>query len=333
MRFALSTEQTDFAASLRDLMASAKTPQIIRAWADGDSGPGMALYRQLADAGVTGLGIAEEFGGLGAHPVDLAIAFIEIGRAGVPGPIVESAAVVPALLQSLDDDALSQRWLPGIADGSTLASIVLPPAVPRALDADLADLILRVDDNLLEQVTPTTQLRSVDSARRLFDVEAGSVLASGEDVSTSAAKAFDLGALTTSAQLLGAGHAMLSMATEYAKSRVQFGRPIGQFQAIKHHLADALVGLEMATPLLYGAAIAVGNGDATASRDVSAAKVACGDAAYQAARKALQVHGAIGYTAEYDLSLWLTKVRALVTAWGTPAEHRGRVAAALRSGS
>ena len=331
MRFALSTEQTDFAASLRDLMASAKTPQIIRAWADGDSGPGLALYRQLADAGVTGLSITEEFGGLGAHPVDLAIAFIEIGRAGVPGPIVESAAVLPALLESLADDSLAQRWLPGIADGTTLASIALPPSLPRALDADLADLVLQVDGADLQQVTPTTQLRSVDAARRLFDVEPTSVLAS--DVSAGAAKAYDLGVLACSAQLLGAGHAALSMATEYAKSRVQFGRPIGQFQAIKHHLADALVGLEMATPLLYGAAIAVGAGDSSASRDVSAAKVACGDAAYRAARKALQVHGAIGYTAEYDLSLWLTKVRALVTAWGTPAEHRGRVADALRSGS
>jgi alkylation response protein AidB-like acyl-CoA dehydrogenase len=333
MRFALSTEQTDFAASLRDLMASTKTPQLIRAWADGDSGPGIALYRQLADAGVTGLGIAEEFGGLGAHPVDLAIAFVEIGRAGVPGPIVESAAVVPALLQSLNDDALAQRWLPGIAEGTALASIALSSAVPRALDADVADLVLRVDNASLEQVTPTSQLRSVDAARRLFEVKSGSVLASGDDVNISAAKAFDLGVLATSAQLLGAGHALLTMATDYAKSRVQFGRPIGQFQAIKHHLADALVGLEMATPLLYGAAIAVGNSDAKASRDVSAAKIACGDAAYVAARKALQVHGAIGYTAEYDLSLWLTKVRALVTAWGTPADHRGRVAAALRSES
>ncbi len=92
------------------------------------------------------------------------------------------------------------------------------------------------------------------------------------------------------------------------------------------------IGLEFARPLLDAAAEAIGDGSATARRDVSAAKVACGDAAYLAARAALQVHGAIGYTAEHDLSLWLSKVRALVPAWGSQAEHRARVMAALASG-
>ena len=99
---------------------------------------------------------------------------------------------------------------------------------------------------------------------------------------------------------------------------------IGSFQAVKHQLADVAVGLDLARPLLFGAALSL------SPRDVSAAKVACGDAAYRAARTALQVHGAIGYTAEYDLALWLTKVRALLSAWGTPRFHRDRVWAAIR---
>jgi alkylation response protein AidB-like acyl-CoA dehydrogenase len=109
---------------------------------------------------------------------------------------------------------------------------------------------------------------------------------------------------------------------------MQFGQPIGSFQAVKHMLADAAVGLELARPLLFGAAIALGTPGA--ARDVSAAKVACTDAAYRAGRAALQVHGAIGYTAEYDLALWLTKVRALTSAWGTQAFHRARVLEAIR---
>ena len=141
--------------------------------------------------------------------------------------------------------------------------------------------------------------------------------------------AFDLGALATAAQLLGAGQALLDRAVGYAKQRVQFGRPIGAFQAVKHQLADALVGLELARPLVFGAALAVGS--VHQARDVSAAKVGCADAAYRAARTALQVHGAIGYTAEYDLALWLTKVRALVAAWGTQRVHRDRVLAAIRA--
>jgi alkylation response protein AidB-like acyl-CoA dehydrogenase len=103
----------------------------------------------------------------------------------------------------------------------------------------------------------------------------------------------------------------------YAKQRRQFGREIGSYQAIKHQLADVRIALDFARPLLFGAAL----GEVPAS----AAKIAAGDAAYLASRVALQVHGAIGYTREFDLGLWITRVRALVTAWGTPAYHRARV--------
>ena len=322
MRFALSTEQQDFATSLREQLTDAKTPQVIRAWNAGDTGPGRALLRQLADTGVTGLAITEEHGGLGADPVDLAVAFIEIGRAAVPGPLVESAAVIPALLHG---DPATQ-WLPAIAEGTALATLTFDPHVPRALDADVCELVVAVHDGAVHEATPGDRVVSVDAARRLFDVEPGAKLADA-----SGADAFEYGAFATAAQLLGAGLAMLDLTTEYAKGRVQFGRAIGQFQAVKHHLADALVALEMARPLLFGAAIAL-HAHTDVDRAVSAAKIACGDAAYVAARKALQVHGAIGYTAEYDLSLWLTKVRALQSAWGTAPVHRERVARSLRGG-
>lgn len=331
MRFALSTEQTDFAASLRTMLADAKTPDTIRAWGSDDLESGRALLRRLADAGVTGLGIDEEFGGLGGHPVDLVVAFIEIGRAGVPGPLIESAAAIPALLQALPDRSLAQKWLPGIADGTTLGSMVLAPSVPRVLDGDIADVIFHVDGSELRAADAAERHVSVDAARRLFDARPGDVLA--DNVAAAADHAFDLGALACAAQLLGAGQAVLDVSADYVKNRVQFGRPIGQFQAIKHHLADASVRLEMALPLLHGAAVSVAAESPTASRDISAAKVACGDAAYLASRKGLQVHGAIGYTAEYDLSLWLTKIRALVTAWGTPTLHRALIAESLRATS
>jgi len=118
----------------------------------------------------------------------------------------------------------------------------------------------------------------------------------------------------------------------HVRVRTQFGRPVGAFQAVKHKLADVAIGLEFARPLLDAAAVALGEDADTAGRDVSAAKVACGDAAYLAARTALQVHGAIGYTEEHDVSLWLTKIRALLPTWGTQAHHRARVLAALHVG-
>ncbi|NKR61918.1 acyl-CoA dehydrogenase [Rhodococcus hoagii] len=328
MKFSLSTEQRDFAESLRGLLANANTPAVVRSWGENDTAAGLALLQQLAETGVTALAVPEEFDGIGAHPADLAVAFIELGRAAVPGPLLETAAAVPALLSALNDQQLAKRFLPGIAEGN-LASLVLEPSTPRALDADVAEPVLRVSGDTLELVRPTTQLESVDPARRLFEVESVETLAQGADVAAAAEKAYDLAVLAASAQLIGAGHAMIETATDYAKNRSQFGRVIGSFQAVKHHMSDALVAVEMATPLVYGAAISIAEGSDTIARDVSAAKVAAANAAYVASRKALQVHGAIGYTLECDLSLWLTKTRALQSAWGTASAHRARIASAL----
>jgi alkylation response protein AidB-like acyl-CoA dehydrogenase len=162
-------------------------------------------------------------------------------------------------------------------------------------------------------------VESVDRARRLAEVEPV------DDIGpVDAARGFELGVLATAAQLSGLGAALLDRASGYAKQRQQFGRVIGSFQAVKHQLADVAVALDLARPLLFAAALSLD------PRDVSAAKIACGDAAYLAARTALQVHGAIGYTAEYDLALWLTKVRALLSVWGTARVHRDRVLAAIR---
>ncbi len=327
MRFALTTEQLDFAASLRDMLSGSTAA--IRSWADGDSAPGRKLLSRIADSGVTALAVPERSGGLGAGPVDLVVAFVELGRAGVPGPLVETAAAVPTLLTELNEETLAAQWLAPLAAGTALAALVLPPWVPRAADADVADLVLVLDGDRLGTGTPVASFGSVDPARHLFEVAMTQELARGAAVARAAQRALDVGALAAAAQLWGAGRALLDVTTDYARSRVQFGRPIGSFQAIKHQLADVLVALEMSQPLLYGAAVALASGTDTNARDVSAAKVAAGAAAYRAARTALQVHGAIGYTAECDLSLCLTKVRALQASWGTAAVHRARIAAAL----
>ena len=311
MRFALSPEQTDFGAAIDAMLRDADTPAVARAWAAGDHGPGLALWRRLADLGVTGLAVPERFEGAGAGVVEVVIAFEQMGRHAVPGPLVESLVAVPMVLRDTD---LAGRWLPGIAAGKTVATMTAPPLVPYGLDADLADPVLLVNGDSLWLAQVGNALASVDRSRRLFQVTAGEPLGAFE-----VGGALDAGALACAAQLLGLGRALLDLTVGYARRRHQFGRPIGSFQAVKHQLADVLVGLETARPLVYGAAV---TGD---PRDVSAAKVVAGEAAYRAARVALQVHGAIGYTAEHDLGLWLAKVRALRSAWGTPHWHRTRV--------
>ncbi|MEU4839226.1 acyl-CoA dehydrogenase family protein [Nocardia testacea] len=332
MKFALSPEHLDFGASIRKLFESGSTTAAVRAWSADDPAPGRALIEQLAAAGAFGLTIAEEFGGLGAEPLDQVVAFVEIGRAAAAGPLVEAAAAVPALLQALADPEPARRWLPGISEGTLTATVAFTGRGGRAVavDADRVDLVLVADGDRLSTGRAGEPVRSVDPARRLFVVEADELVAEGPQVAAAIAAGFDAGALANAAQLLGAGKALLDASTDYVKQRKQFGRPIGEFQAVKQKLADVLIGLDLAEPLLYRAALTTTT--ANSARDISAAVVTCAEAAYRAARAALQVHGAIGYTAEYDLSLWLTRVTALRTAWGTPDLHRGRIAEALRTG-
>lgn len=144
-------------------------------------------------------------------------------------------------------------------------------------------------------------------------------------MSAAAAHAVEVARLATAAQSLGLGRALLAATVSYVKQRTQFGVAIGSFQAVKHRLADTLIGLEFAQPLVYAAALALAAGASSAGREVAAAKVAAGEAGYAAARTALQLHGAIGYTEELDLSLLLRKARPLRDAWGTPADCRARV--------
>lgn len=288
MRFEPTTDQRDFAASLESLLSAADTVAAARAWAAGDHDPGLRLWQRLAEQGVTML--ATE-----ASPVEVCIAFEALGRHAVPGPWVESAAYLPVALG---------RELDGIGT----------VAMPRALDADVADEVYAVVDGALHTATAGAAHVSVDRSRHLFDVAPGDAVGH-QDL----AAAYDLAVLATAAQLLGAGERVLADAVTYVKQRRQFGREIGSYQAVKHKLADVRIALDFARPLVLGAALE------PTPRAVSAAKVACADAAYLASRTGLQVHGAIGYTQEFDLSVWITKVRALVTAWGTPAEHRARI--------
>ncbi|MFD9551396.1 acyl-CoA dehydrogenase family protein [Nocardia salmonicida] len=337
MRFALSTEQLDFAAELRKILEAGQAPAAVRAWADGDPAKGRALLRQIAEMGVFGLIVDEKYDGADATPVDLVVALIELGRGAVPGPVIESTAVIPALLQRLPEDAPAQRWLSALASGDALGTVTFEPQRGIALDADIAEPVLVATDGRLTLALPTGSgtdattepVTSIDPARKLFRVTADELIAEGPEVEAAIDYAFDIGVLACAAQLLGAGRSILEQTTSYAKQRKQFGRAIGEFQAVKQQLADVLIALDLAEPLVYRAALTLDSADR--ARDVSAALVTCGDAAHRAARAGLQVHGAIGYTAEFDLSLWLTKVAALRTAWGTADFHRGRIADALRA--
>ena len=360
---ARSGERAQFAASLHAMLTDAQVPAAARRWAAGDRAPGLAVWRALAELGVTALAVPERNGGLGASFADLVVACEELGHHVVPGPVAESVAALPVLLAALPADTAPVDlaaadltagdlaaadltagdlaagdlavsgwpgpWLAALAAGELMATAAMPPWLPWAVDADVAGLVLLAAEDTVRLAAPGARYRSVDPGRSLSQVTGGQVLACGPTVAGAIARALDAGALACAAQLLGAGRALVEASVRHAGQRTQFGRPIGGFQAVKHQLADAAIGLEFAGPLLDAAAAALDGNDHHAARDVSAAKVACTDAACLAARTALQVHGAIGYTEEHDLHLWLLKVRALAGAWGGQSEHRARVMAAI----
>ncbi|MFI6565607.1 acyl-CoA dehydrogenase family protein [Streptomyces sp. NPDC050534] len=309
MRFSLDAEQRAFADSLDSMLTAADTPSVVRDWSHGDHASGRALWSRVAEAGVFSLAVPEEYGGVGVRPVELVLAFVELGRHAVPGPLVETVAAAALFTEP---GPAAKGLLPPLASGE--AMVTLAPEGSYALDADVAATRLSLTPDGVRLAPGHGPLRtSLDPARRLAPLAPGGELLAA---APSSGQALAYARLTTAAQALGVGLALLDRTVAYVGQRTQFGVPIGSFQAVKHRLADAKIALEFARPVLLGAASTL------APADIAAAKVTACEAAYATARAALQLHGAIGYTAEYDLSLWLTKARALRSAWGAPQECR-----------
>jgi alkylation response protein AidB-like acyl-CoA dehydrogenase len=316
MRFGFTTDQRELAGAVREILASELTPEVRASGADasGRRGP---VWKALSEAGVFGLLVPEEQGGLGLNELDSILVLEELGLAAAPGPVAETAFVCAPLL----------TVRPGMADGAVAA--VAGETGGYLPDADVADVLIIVDGDeasVLGSGGELTRQPTVDPSRPLFSLPA----ASGERIDGAAVAGLrDRAVLASAAQLVGASQHLLDAAVEYAKTRRQFGREIGSFQALKHQLADLMLAVEFARPLVYRAAYSLAEGKTTASRDVSAAKVNAAQAGEHAARTAIQVHGAIGYTDELDLQYWLKRVWWLVPSWGDAIHHRALVAAAV----
>ncbi len=337
MRFAFDDDQLEFAAALKDVLARECTPEVVRAaWDALPSAGSTALWSTLSEMGVVGLLASEAAGGLGLADIDLVSLLFEAGRVAAPVPLVDVAAVaIPTLSEFGTSEQAST--VAALADGSRRVALGL--LIDRGIivgAAAAADLLLEADDGLHlvatsgVQVEPLEPLDSVDGSRRLARVTwtptPDTLLA---DPTVAAAAALDRAAVGTAAELCGLSRTMLDMTVGYVSERKQFGVPVGSYQALKHRLADALLALEFAQPLVWRAAQTVGDRHPEASVHASMAKAAASDAAGIVAEAALQCHGAIGYTVEYDLHLFLKRTWALQRRVGDAAWHRRRVRRAL----
>jgi alkylation response protein AidB-like acyl-CoA dehydrogenase len=321
MDFDLTEDQLALRAGASDVLDDLASPAHVRTHTTTDSSFDRALWRAMVDQGWLGVEIDESGGGLGLGSVEVAVLVEELGRHAAPAPFVPTVLALDVFARAGD-----RAWVERLLTGDAIACVAWDAGapVPYAPSADVA-IVLADDGVYATELTPADRPRrepAMDLTRELgwlhFDPSTARRIGDAQ----ARTRLLDRGATFTSADLLGSASRALDMSVEYAKDRVQFGRPIGSFQAVKHRCADMLVDVEGMRSTVYWAAWCIGAGDSDASVAASTAKIWCGDASKRVMASALQVHGGIGFTWEHDLHFFLKRAQL--------DQHRGRLASLLR---
>jgi len=333
MDFDLSKPQKLLKETARSFLARECKPERVRSLMESDTAFDPALWQAIAEQGWTGLVIPEAYGGLGLGVVELAAVGEEMGRACMPGPFL-STLFASALIARLGTDEQKARYLEPIAAGDWKATVArLDEGGDFTLDAGVADLILCVTrDGIIpvERGAEGLTLRrtpSIDETRKLYSV---SFDGAERDVirrdEAGLRAAIDLATVALCAEMVGGMQWVLDTAVEYAKTRQQFGRPIGSFQAVQHQCADMLLLTESARSATYYAAWALTESDPSAEVAVSVAKAWCSDGFREVCNRGIQIHGGIGFTWEHNLHIYFRRSKASETCFGDAAFHRERIA-------
>ncbi|OHV05945.1 acyl-CoA dehydrogenase family protein [Mycobacterium talmoniae] len=363
MSFAATDEQRALRRAVADLMAKRCTESDVRALMATDTGVDPAVWRELAAMGLLGLLIPEEHGGAGAGPVELGIVAEEMGRALLVSPFLATAVLAVHLLTESGDAAEQAAVLPRIAAGELIATIAyaedgsarLPARIATSagaigdawhvtgykhfvLDAAAADLlyvlaatdagpaIFAVErDAAGLDVVPLTTVDATRKQSRLQFVDTPARLVGRPGVGAEAfTAALDRSAVALVGQQAGAARRAAQMAADYAKTRYQFGRAIGSFQAVKHLCADMLLEAESATSAARFVAAAFAAQSPSRLADLALAQAYCSDAFVFVAATNIQVHGGIGFTWEHPAHLYLRRARSDAQLLGSPSWHRER---------
>jgi alkylation response protein AidB-like acyl-CoA dehydrogenase len=332
--FEFDEDQVAFGAAARRFLDAKLPPSRLRAIWDEGQGYAHEVWRELAGLGTAGTLVDEAHGGSGARLTDLVLVLGELGYHAVPEPAVETAVVAPLVLAGFATPALQDEWLPRIAAGDTIVAVATRPAAARVPDGAGAHVTLvrsghevhlvgpeRVSARALAGADPSRRLAEcdyrLDHSTLVTDDPAASVL-----IDTS-------GAAGTAALLVGLCDRLVALTREHLLTRQQFGRPIAEFQVLKHRLVDVAVAVEAARSLTWNAGYRVGVGDPGASMAARAAKAAAGEAASTAGAAALQLHGGIGFTWEHDLHLWLQRSMSWERSFGIARDLRALMGAEL----
>ncbi|MEZ4375766.1 MAG: acyl-CoA dehydrogenase family protein [Polyangiaceae bacterium] len=357
MRFSFSDEQRELARMLRGLLQKSCPLTRVRDVMLEAEGHDPALWSRLCEElGLAALVIPEEYGGAGFGSVELAAVMEELGRSLAPVPFLSATLGAQALLRA-GSDAQRNAHLPSLASGERRATLAFPQdcqltfrqqgdgfalsgRITRTLDAHAADLVIApaVGANgdralfILEEtaLNGRKRLATLDATRPWGELHVNATLPVGArlpgDAPSVLQQVAEYGAIALATEQVGLAEACLEMAVDYAKTRTQFERPIGSFQAIKHKCADMLLKVESARSAAYYAAWALSVDAPDVSELAHLAAAYCGEAAFECAAENIQVHGGIGFSWEHDAHLYFKRARASERLFGAPALHREAVA-------
>ncbi len=366
MNFAFSEEQDFLRETARRFLSDKAPSERVRELMDDEAGYDAALWAEMAAMGWHGMAIPEAFGGAGFTFLELSVLLEEMGRSLLPAPFLASVVLAANTLLAAGSDEQKKRVLPGIASGETIATLALTEPNGRwdadgveatarqdgdgwvlegtksfVLDGHVADMLIvaaRDADGLALFLVPAeasgltvTPLETMDQTRRMAEVRLDGVAVGADDRLAVGGwdvleRVLEIAAVALALEQVGGAQAALEMAVAYAKERMQFGRPIGSFQAIKHKCADMLVATESAKSAAYYAAWAVSEGNDEVPIVSHLAKSYCSEAYFHTAAENIQIHGGIGFTWEHDAHLYFKRAKSSELLFGDPTHHRALLA-------
>jgi alkylation response protein AidB-like acyl-CoA dehydrogenase len=366
VNFAFSDEQEELRSIVRQFLEAKSPESAVREQMETERGYDPDVWRQMAEQlGLQSLIVPEEHGGQGFGYVELIVVLEEMGRALVCAPYFSTVALAVNALVHSGDDAAQKQWLPGIASGETIATVAFTEPNGRwdesgieltatragdgwtlegtksfVLDGHTANLVIvagRTGAGVSLFAVPgdaegltRTPLSTMDQTRKQAKLDFAATPATlvGEEGQGWGvlSRVLDLAAVALAAEQVGGAQKVLDMAVEYAKVRVQFGRPIGSFQAIKHKCADMLLEVESAKSAAYYAGWCASELNDELPAVASLAKAYCSDAYFHAAAENIQIHGGIGFTWEHPAHLYFKRAKSSELLFGDPAYHREQLA-------
>jgi alkylation response protein AidB-like acyl-CoA dehydrogenase len=308
----VSEERELLRETVAALVAKHASPAAVREAMESERGYDESLWRLLCEqVGAAALVVPEEYGGAGGNLGDAAVVLEELGKALVPSPLLGTTLAELALLAAdhPDTDALGV-----LAEGASIGALVLDR--DYVVNGDIADIVVATNDGKLDRWTAFSAepLPSMDPTRRLARVTPQSTAPLGADPGIA-----DSAAILLAAEQIGAASRCLELTVEYTKERVQFGRPIGSFQALKHRMADLYVAVQAARAVVNDAL------DAPSATSAALARVAATEALSTVAAESIQLHGGIAITWEHDMQLYFKRAHGSSQLLGPASEHLRRL--------